>query len=90
VQPSKFGIHAGTRSSFTDTMYEIITVVIGKMKQITANALKFVHIDFLMNIIFSYSSFLLFFTIIPTFLKKTYIYLLPKKQYIELGIVPIK
>ena len=69
VQPSKFGIHAGTRSSFTDTMYEIITVVIGKMKQITANALKFVHIDFFNEYYFFLFFFLALLFLEPIFLR---------------------
>ena len=58
VQPSKKGIQDSTKLSCTDAMYEIITVEIGKMKQISAKTLKFVHIDFINDkIIFSYSFF---------------------------------
>ena len=58
VQPSKRGMQDSTKLNCTDAMYEIITVEIGKMKQISANTLKFVHIEFINDkIIFSYSFF---------------------------------
>tara|TARA_B100001750_G_C15211170_1_gene448375 strand:+ start:363 stop:668 length:306 start_codon:yes stop_codon:yes gene_type:complete len=46
VQPSMLGIQDVTRFNFTDTKYEMITVVVGKMKQISAKALNFVFINF--------------------------------------------